>query len=84
MYSKGHYTAEFRGAAGTDVPVKVFIADLPENIPSGLRLNMAINTGFGIEWLDESMGYELKQWGATERSAKKVTPPSTADVVAVN
>ena len=84
MYSKGHYTAEFRGAAATDVPVKVFIADLPENIPSGLRLNMAINTGFGIEWLDESLGYELKQLGTTESSAKKATPPSTTDVVAVN
>lgn len=65
MYSRGHYNAEFRGATATDVPVKVFIENLPENIPSGIRLDMAINTGFGIEWLDDSLGYELQPIGGS-------------------
>ncbi len=68
MYSKGHYNADFRGATATDVPVKVYIDDLPESIPSGIRLDMAINTGFGIEWLDKSMGYELNPIGSSPRS----------------
>lgn len=65
MYSRGHYNAEFRGATATDVPIKVYIEDLPKNIPSGIRMNMAINTGFGIEWLDESLGYELRSIGGS-------------------
>jgi membrane fusion protein (multidrug efflux system) len=63
MYSHGRYTADFRGATATDVPVKVVIDDIPSEIPSGIRLEMAINTGFGIKWLDDSMGYELKPIG---------------------
>ena len=64
MYSKGNYNAEFRGTTATDVPIKVHIQDLPENIPSGLRLNMAISTGFGLKWLDDAMGYELRPIGS--------------------
>jgi multidrug resistance efflux pump len=60
MYSQGRYTADFRGETATDVPVKVMIENLPKDIPSGIRLEMAINTGFGIDWLDKTMGYELK------------------------
>ena len=60
MYSKGGYNADFRGSFSTDVPVKVRINDLPEEIPSGIRIEMAINAGFGLKWLDDAMGYELK------------------------
>ena len=67
MYSRGHYNAEFRGATATDVPIKVYIEDLPDDIPSGIRLDMAINTGFGIQWLDESMGYEIRPVGGSSR-----------------
>ena len=74
MYSKGNYNADFRGTTATDVPVKVHIANLPDNIPSGIRLEMAIKTGFGVGWLDRAMGYELK-------SISKSTKPNsqTAD-----
>lgn len=68
MYAKGNYNAEFRGTTATDVPVKVHIEDLPENIPSGLRLDMAINTGFGLKWLDAALGFELKQIGPSSKS----------------
>lgn len=68
MYSNGHYTADFRGSTATDVPVKVAIADLPDEIPSGLRLEMAIKTGFGIEWLDDQLGYELKPIGTPRKT----------------
>ena len=64
MYSKGHYSAEFRGATATDVPVKVYIEDLPEDIPSGIRLQMAIKTGYGIKWLDDVMGYKHHSMGS--------------------
>lgn len=74
MYSRGHYNAEFRGATATDVPVKVYIKDLPENIPSGIRLEMAINTGFGIDWLDESLGYELRPIGSQSKSEIEEEP----------
>lgn len=60
MYSHGRYTADFRGETATDVPVKVMIEDLPADVPSGIRLEMAINTGFGVDWLDDSLGYKLK------------------------
>jgi membrane fusion protein (multidrug efflux system) len=60
LYSHGRYTADFRGETATDVPVKVMINDLSEDVPSGIRLEMAINTGFGVEWLDNAMGYKLK------------------------
>lgn len=73
MYSKGHYNAEFRSAAATDVPVKVFIGDLPKDVPSGIRLNMVISTGFGLKWLDDAMGYELNMIG--EDYASKNRPP---------
>jgi len=63
MYSKGHYNAEFRGVLPTDVPIKVIIDDLPENIPSGMRLSMSINTGFGLKWLDDALGYKLRTIG---------------------
>ncbi len=74
MYAKGNYNAEFRGTTATDVPIKVHIQDLPENIPSGLRLEMAISTGFGLKWLDEAMGYKLREIGT----------PRTMDPVAQN
>jgi len=70
MYSKGHYNAEFRGVLATDVPIKVTIEDLPENIPSGLRLSMSINTGFGLKWLDDAMGYELRTIGKALPNSK--------------
>ena len=60
MYSKGGYNADFRGTTATDVPVKVRINDLPREIPSGIRIEMAINTGYGLKWLDDVLGYELK------------------------
>ena len=81
MYSKGHYNADFRGATATDVPVKVYIEDLPENIPSGIRLEMAINTGFGIEWLDDSLGYELKNIGSGKKSRKLMEAGEVSDPV---
>ena len=74
MYSKGHYSAEFRGATATDVPVKVYIEDLPEDIPSGIRLQMAIKTGYGIKWLDDVMGYKHQSMGSkTDGIAKQST-----------
>jgi len=63
MYSKGNYSADFRGANATDVPVKVHIKDLPEGIPAGLRLEMAIGTGFGVDWIDNALGYQIKPVG---------------------
>ena len=80
MYSRGHYSAEFRGAAATDVPIKVYIKDLPENIPSGIRLDMAINTGFGIQWLDDTLGYELRPIGGS-REFDRPTPAVELAVV---
>lgn len=69
MYSKGHYSADFRSGLATDVPVKVYIEDLPENVPSGIRLDMSINTGSGFKWLDERMGYEHELFGSQKQGA---------------
>jgi len=65
--------------SATDVPVKVHIKDLPEDIPSGLRLSMSISTGFGLEWLDDAMGYELKQIGSS-RNPIVPEPKSNTDL----
>lgn len=82
MYSKGNYNAEFRGTTATDVPIKVHIQDLPENIPSGLRLNMAISTGFGLKWLDDAMGYELRPIGSPRSDVPSVD--GDAEALAIN
>lgn len=60
MYSKGFYNADFRGTTATDVPIKVRIDDLPQEVPSGMRVELAVSTGFGVEWLDDYIGFELK------------------------
>ena len=83
MYSRGYYNAEFRGATATDVPIKVYIEDLPENMPSGIRLGMSINTGFGLKWLDEKMGYQLRKIGSKHRR-KQVDPQADAKVALVS
>ena len=67
MYGKGGYSADFRGTTATDVPVKVMIADLPKNISSGMRLEMKINTGFGVEWIDRLTGFELQPINGIEQ-----------------
>lgn len=78
MYSRGYYNAEFRGATATDVPIKVYIEDLPANMPSGIRLGMTINTGFGLQWLDKKMGYELRTIGSRQKR-KQLEPSSKSD-----
>ena len=83
MYSRGYYNAEFRGATATDVPIKVYIEDLPENMPSGIRLGMSINTGFGLKWLDEKMGYQLRKIGSKQRR-KQISPQDDAKVALVS
>lgn len=40
----------------TEVPVKVVFEDLPENVPAGTIMEMTISTGYGIPWLDQSVG----------------------------
>lgn len=83
MYSNGHYTADFRGETATDVPIKVIIQDLPENVPSGIRLEMAINTGFGVGWLDRTMGYSLRSISdgqPIDKEPKPETAPEDSNV----
>ena len=60
IYSKGFYNADFRGTTSTDIPIKVRINDLPEDIPSGMRVELAVSTGFGVDWLDDYIGFELQ------------------------
>jgi len=71
MYAKGNYSAEFRGTTATDVPVKVHIADLPQGIPSGMRLEMTVNTGFGLPWLDKLTGFEIEDFYARQPDAEQ-------------
>ena len=81
MYGKGGYSADFRGTTATDVPVKVLIADLPKNISSGMRLEMKINTGFGVEWIDRMTGFELQPINGIEpetgRNVHALNDPSS-------
>ena len=83
MHSPGHYTADFRGETATDVPVKVIIQDLPENVPSGIRLEMAINIGFGVDWLDRTMGYSLRSFSdgqPIDKKMKNEDPSEKSDI----
>ena len=80
VYARGHYSSEFRGTLATDVPVKVAIADLPDDVPSGIRLDLSISTGYGVKWLDDFTGYELKSIGSDTRS---VEPDPEVNQVAV-
>jgi HlyD family secretion protein len=79
LYSKGGYTADFRGSAATDVPVKVTIPDLPDQLPSGIRLKMVINTGFGVEWIDRFFEYELQPVGPPQRMPGNDSSPKNQD-----
>ena len=74
MHSPGHYTADFRGETATDVPIKVIIQDLPEDVPSGIRLEMAINIGFGVDWLDRATGYSLRSISDGQPIEKEASP----------
>ena len=83
MHSPGQYTADFRGETATDVPIKVIIQDLPEDVPSGIRLQMAINIGFGVDWLDRSMGYSLHSISdgqPIDKEMKNQAPSENADI----
>lgn len=83
MHSTGHYSADFRGETATDVPIKVIIQDLPEDVPSGIRLQMAINIGFGVDWLDRSMGYSLHSISdgqPVDKEMKNQAPPENSDI----
>ena len=83
MHSPGHYTADFRGETATDVPVKVIIQDLPEDVPSGIRLEMAINIGFGVDWLDRTMGYSLRSFSdgqPIDKKMKNEDPSEKSDI----
>ena len=91
MYSKGGYNADFRGMSATDVPIKVQIDDLPIEIPSGIRVEMAVSTGFGIEWIDNFTGFELKPifnepTAEAKQMAAKASPsvPAMSAVPAIN
>ena len=74
MHSPGHYTADFRSETATDVPIKVIIQDLPEDVPSGIRLEMAINIGFGVDWLDRATGYSLRSISDGQPIEKEASP----------
>ena len=56
VYAKGGYTADFRSGVATDVPIKVMLDDLPEDVLSGTRLDMVVKLEIGIPWLDEYLG----------------------------
>ena len=70
VYSKGNYSADFRGEVATDVPIKVQLVDVPNGVPSGIRMDMSITTGFGVKWIDDLMGNSP----ATETVDKKDEP----------
>jgi len=85
MHSPGNYTADFRGETATDVPIKVIIQDLPEDVPSGIRLEMAINIGFGVQWLDRTMGYSLRSISdgrPIDKEMQKEASPEKSDIEA--
>lgn len=54
VYGKGGYTAEFRGGSALDVPIRVDIEGLPEDIPSGMRLKMTVKLEFNLPWLEQA------------------------------
>lgn len=76
LYSKGNYSAEFRGTTATDVPIKVQLADLPDGVPSGLRLEMSITTGFGVPWIDELLGNSIDAGRTANGTDPVVSVPS--------
>lgn len=56
--SRDGYPTGSRGALTAGVPIEVMIQGLPEDLHSGTQLQMAIETGFGIQWLDKAMRYQ--------------------------
>ena len=73
LYGKGNYSAEFRGTSGTDVPIKVQLADLPDGVLSGIRLEMSITTGFGVPWIDDMLGNSIEEAAPTPNAADPVS-----------
>jgi membrane fusion protein (multidrug efflux system) len=54
VYGKGGYTAEFRGGSALDIPIRVDIEGLPQDIPSGMRLKMTVKLEFNVPWLEKA------------------------------
>ena len=52
----------------------MIIQDLPEDVPSGIRLEMAINIGFGVDWLDRATGYSLRSISDGQPIEKEASP----------
>jgi len=77
VYSKGNYNAEFRGTTATDVPIKVQFNDVPDGVPSGIRMDMTITTGFGVAWIDNLMGHSLATGAEEVAIAPQDAEPST-------
>ena len=51
--------------------------------PSGIRLEMAINIGFGVDWLDRTMGYSLRSPSdgqPIDKEMKNEAPPEKSDI----
>ena len=83
LYSDGNYMTDFHGETSTDVPIKVIIQNLPEDVPSGIHLQMAIKIGFGVDWLDRTMGYSLRSISdgqPIEKEMKKEASPAEPDI----
>lgn len=81
LYSKGGYTADFRGAVATDVPIKVTIPELPDAIPAGIRLEMSVETGFGVAWIDRMLGFEHElAWSDNPHTKQKAAEQPTASL----
>lgn len=55
IYTQNGWSQDFR-TAGLSVPVKVQLPNLPQNIPSGLRIKMIVKLGFNWPWEKETSG----------------------------
>ena len=81
VYAKGGYTADFRSGVATDVPIKVMLDHLPENVPSGIRLDMVVKLEMGIPWLDDYLGNTPQHDEVVSSRPIEVTTPPEAIVL---
>ena len=81
VYAKGGYTADFRSGVATDVPIKVMLDHLPEDVPSGIRLDMVVKLEMGIPWLDDYLGNTPRRDQVVSSRPIEVTTPPEALVL---
>lgn len=61
LYNESGWSNDFRGELPTDIPVKILLPDKTLDLPSGLRLKMAVDVGRIWPWEREKIAEQYRK-----------------------